>query len=228
MEKVILARSDIISRLDVIGRYGFVSDRFLTSLLEALDTAGDNISELREAMADILSSYASDLERIRFELARIPVVFQVVKITRTTQYGTSVDFIGLKQGDYEFSLESALCPDWVPSVETLHHRDPVWCLCTAEQARNLHLPTVPCWSETDSLLDWIAASVATQTLDPVADTPLTAQSKIYQYIVENSPVKTGNILAQQFAGKSQTHRILRTLEAADKIEKIKHGCYIAI
>lgn len=94
MERMILsAWSDIIRRLDVIGRYRLVLDSFLKQLLSALNTTGDNISKRSEEMGNILSTFTDDLERIRFELARIPVIFGVVKTSRTNPYGRRIDFI---------------------------------------------------------------------------------------------------------------------------------------
>lgn len=87
---------------------------------------------------------------------------------------------------------------------------------------------MPCWSETDSLVDWIAEGVVIQTLDPVADTQLPPEERIHRYIVQNSPAKTSDILAQRLAGKSHTFWILGALQTADKIEKLKHGYYEAI
>ena len=240
-EKDISGEDKIKRRLHENNRpINFVSDRFLQELLSTLDTVG-NIYKLAEELKSLLLRY--DLDKIRYELARIPVRFSVVKDMQGGS-GNINENIGLQRDDFRFPLNPSdyryhpdYIPDCIPDLETHHHSDPVWCLCSEAQGQRFQAE-VPFWRETDSLVDWIIecikkeASDATQTpeipavaSEPDVETELTRTEQIYQYIAQNSPATTRDILAQNIAERSQTYKILNDLETAGRIDKPKHGTY---
>ncbi|MYF97684.1 hypothetical protein F4212_00905 [Candidatus Poribacteria bacterium] len=248
MEKLFSAAADIRKRLDGHEARQFVSDTFLRNLENIIFKAREGTYSTREDLWVHLLSYKEDLERIRWELARIPVAFMVVKHSRPVGAGGSEEqVIGLKTSDTEttFSLDAANCPDYVPDLETLSDGDTLWCLCSQQQARNLQRDTYPSWQETDSVIDWIVAFVDPVWLPPemkapvpiqttqhhsietpkCPDTQLTPSQRIYDYIQTHAPVSTDDILAQRYAGRSRTFAILKALQRNDKIEKVAHGMY---
>ena len=250
MKKIFYAIHDIKKRLQNNNNsIRFVSDRFLQELLIVLDTA-ENIYKFAEALERLLSQY--DLDKIRYQLARVPMAFSVVK---DMQGGTGSirENIGLKRDDIRYTLNpsdyryrSENVPDYVPDLETSHHSDTVWCLCSETQAKRYQVDIdIPCWHETDSLVDWMRECIQREVQDansevaektqepsvvsePVEETELTSKERIYQYHVKNSPVTTSDLLAQKFVGRSQTLNLRSELEAEGKIKKLKHGGYTAI
>ena len=248
----------IKERYEGYGDRAWVSDKFLYKISNILEKHHDDISGSRmrpdriiEALRTFLSDYQKDLERIRYELARIPAAFIVVKTTRYNPITEQedVDFIGLKtpDGKYEFALQSEECPDYVPDLQTLPNGHKVWCLCSQQQASRLSIYPLPYWQENDSPVEWIIKYVemtgsaendnASQpphtTTPPTVRTPPTVQTDtdltptqlIYHYIRDNAPVSTADMLQQKFAGRSRTFAILKDLERDQKIEKTAHGVY---
>lgn len=241
MKKIFSAQSDIKRRLHESGNIRFVSDRFLHDLLNVLDNVR-NIYKLGEELESLLSR--DNLDTIRYELARIPVRFSVVKDMRDGS-GSIGENIGLQRNDFRFPLNpsdyryrSDCVPDYIPDLETYHHSDPVWCLCSQKQAQRYQVD-VPCWSETDSLVDWIrecfkkevsdvTPEISAVVSESVEETELTSKERIYQYIVQNSPVSTCDLLAQKFVGKSQTHNLRNQLLTEGKIKEVKLGVYTVV
>lgn len=247
MKKLFQAEDKIKRRLHENNRhFRFESDRFLHELLNVLDTVG-NIYKLAEELKRLL--LRDDLDKIRYELARIPVLFRVVKDMQGGS-GSIHENIGLQRDDFRFSLNpsdyryhSNNVPDYIPNLETHHHSDPAWCLCSEAQAKRYQVD-IPFWRETDSLVDWILACIKKEVNDEgsdateapqettvvsetVEETELTSKERICQYIVENSPVPFRNILALGIVRKSQALKILGELIDAGRIENPKRGIYTA-
>lgn len=242
-EKLLSAHVEIKGRLEISNSGAFVSNRFLLELYHILTLDCDH-HMLLDALHNLLSTYKDELEKIRWELARTPTKLIVVKYSRQLYSGRSEEFIGLqtRDGSYRFSIGTAYCPDYVPDLDKESDGDTVWCLCTQEQARNLRGVITSCWNETDSLVDWITAildppqkdkdtdqlPVSQQSsieTDQLPDTQQTPKQLIYDYIQTNAPVKTAQILSQEFAGRSRTFALLKELEREDKIQKESHGFY---
>jgi len=221
-DKLLSAQVDIKKRLTISNRGAFVSDGFLTELYNIL-LFNRNQRQILERLQKLLSTYKYSLETIRWELTYIPTPLIVSKHHRNI-YDRAEEFIGLKtqDGSYEFSLRSAYCPDYVPELDKRTDGEPVWCLCSEQQARNLERSITPCWSKTDSLVDWIR-----ELLHPtqLTDTQRTPKELIYHYIQSHSDMTTADILSQKFAGRSRTFKILKDLERDNKIEKKQHGIY---
>lgn len=51
--------------------------------------------------------------------------------------------------------------------------------------------------------------------------------QVYDFIKANAPARSGDIVAMGLVDRRHIFRILRNLQRADRIEKIKHGIYIA-
>lgn len=243
-EKLLSAETDIKARLEISEMSTFVSDKFLIALRDIILLHSDDPSRLLEELHALVDKYENKLERIRWELARIPTTLIVKKYSRPLNSGIMEHFIGLRthDGSHEFSRNAPYWPDYVPDLENKADKDTVWCLCSQEQARELQCFIVPCWDETDSLVDWITDILrptqqekdtdSSQTpqqssieTDPLPDTQPSRKQLIYDYIQTNAPVETSQILEQKFAGRSRTFAILKDLEQEDKIHKLRHGVY---
>lgn len=144
------------------------------------------------------------------------------------------------------------------AISEYHNKSPVWFLYSPHQASGIHQQTpywAEDNSLVDWLIEFVASdrerkvprivrqrehgsigvrswALYRASVEPSTDTgpdeALDSTEQIYHFIQENQPVSTGEILAQKFVKRSHTHRILKSLEAADRIEKAKHGIYIAI
>lgn len=261
MYKTILYDSDITQRLGYKIRQEFVSDKFLSLLHEKLEAAADNPTLLLQAFDTALSSYKTDLDRIRWELARCPVLFQVVNEIRYDPYSyrQNTPYVGLQRVGRAFSVEDVQFKEGAlpRDISEYENMDTVWFLYSAEQAKMIQQDTAS-WSEDNSLVDWMIEFVNTDrerevprivklaallnirvrswafyraSVEPLSatapDETASPTEHIFHFIQTNAPVRTGDILAEGFAGRSHTHRILKSLEAADRIEKAGHGLYKA-
>ena len=179
-EKLLSAHAEIKERLEISNSGAFVSNRFLLELYEIIKFDCDHHT-LLDALHNLLSTYKDELERVRWELARVPTMLIVVKYSRQLYSGRSEEFIGLQtcDGSYRFSIDAAYCPDYVPDLDKESDGDTVWCLCTQEQARALQCFITPCWSETDSLVDWITAILDPPQKDKDTDQPPASQTEFY-------------------------------------------------
>jgi len=260
--KTILYQSDITQRLGYNFRQEFVSDKFLYLLHKKLEAAADNPTLLLQAFDTALSTYKTDLEKIRWELARCPVNFMVVNEIRYDPYSypQNKPYVGLQRPRRAFSVKDLQFEDGALPRDISEYQNGswVWFLYSAEQAKIIQQDT-PSWAEDNSLVDWMIEFVKTDrekkvprivqqsdmlnirvtswafyraSVEPLSDSApdetVSSTDRIYHFIKTNAPVRTRDILAQAFAGRSHTHRILKSLEAADRIEKAGHGIYKAI
>ena len=121
-----------------------------------------------------------------------------------------------------------------------------------ELAKSLELEIVKHWDVSDSIVDWICDFSRTEGLrssprlliEQVDDdvcyemswrgTALSQNDegssidRLYAYIVQNAPVHTEDVLSLEIVSRRQTFNLLSTLEKADKIERVRHGLYIAL
>ena len=244
-EKLLSAETDIKARLEISEMSTFVSDEFLIALCNIILLHSDVPIRLWEELHAFVDKYENKLERIRWELARTPTTLIVTKYSRQRYSGIMEHFIGLRthDGSYQFSINALYCPDYVPDLENKADGDTVWCLCSQEQIHYLRRFIAPCWSETDSLVDWITDIVRPTHKELDIEQPKTPQQSsneteqlpeqmpkqlIYDYIHTNAPVRTFQILGQKFAKRRHTFAILKNLEREDKIYKIKHGVYVPL
>lgn len=256
MKKLYSALSDIQKRLAEHRTRQFISDRFLTDVVNRTLEIREDTTRTQDKLTTLLSTYQTDLDNIRFELARVPIEFTVTQVIyRYTYYGTPQYQVGIQRGYFKYLPDANDRPDYVPSLKEKKVGDRVWCLCSKQQANQLGAPEIPTWSETDSIVDWITKSVTpterekapiiqlpgkepyieksrtiqtdtTPTPPPIqTETDLTPTQRIYRYIRDTQPVTTAEILQQQFAGRSRTFAILKSLERDQKIEKKQHGVY---
>lgn len=248
MQKLLSAQADITKRLQGHTERQFISDTFLRELNNILSHAREvkNKHILQDKLWDHLLTYKTDLQRIQYEIARIPAMFIVKKQLshRGNGYQT-IESIGLKTPHNQRTLhpQEQDYPEDVPELETLSDGDTVWCLCSPKQVSDLGYTLLPCWPETDSLVNWITQYLQNDT-EPEMENPLpkeqqttiptfktdieqkvTPKQRIYHYIQTHAPVSTDDILAQRFAGRSRTFAILKALQRDDKIEKVAHGVY---
>ena len=233
MENIFTAKLDIENRIGEDASNRTVSNMFLKQLLHILDTFDDDVSTLCVELRNLLSDDAWNLDVIRWELARTPASFKVVKTSRITLNGRHERYVGLKRGDYSIPLGSKYMPDSVRSLDEYQEGSPIWCFCSKEQVQYFRLPDMPCWHETDSLVDWICDYVTIQAGESsIQRETLTKKERIYRYIkanaTANSPVKTRDILALENISESYTFDALRKLEREGKIECISQGLYIAL
>lgn len=140
----------------------------------------------------------------------------------------------------------------------LSEGDVVWCLYPVTLAGQVRRRPVKVWSSEDPLVDhlfaWTEADRTSARCvreienydvlwkfsvdsDPSSDTrpservpsyEMSPRDRIYTYIRDHSPVSTGEIMRQAFAGRSRVYVILTELVRDDKIRKVYTGVYEVI
>lgn len=132
----------------------------------------------------------------------------------------------------------------------------VLCFYPVKLATSLGIARCVRWSISDSIVDWICDFSQTEGLrsEPrlvierqdsdvcykfsyrgtalsIPDKDLECLSlsdRLYAFTVKNAPVSTQALVSEQIASRRQTFNLIRQLEKEDKIEKVKHGVYIAL
>lgn len=256
------------------------SGAYVRDLQRRLDGAGNDVQAICHAFAFISGLY--DTDRVRFELARVPVWFFCLS---SFEFGFSrikVEKFKVKVADGRtFEVGSEQCPKHVfrstPSKKDYRLGIGVLAFYPVALAEQLGFEITRTWIETDSLVDWIAEFAQTEGLrkhprlevvetendriyklrykskadvdvpqvsDALQDVSLpeskplilpdpkhsglSPKEQTYNFIVANSPIRTKDIHAQKFTSKRHTYRIINELADEKRIEKIKHGTYIAI
>ena len=132
---------------------------------------------------------------------------------------------------------------------------PVWCYYPVTLAHEKGIEIVKTWTEEDSFVDWLTDFLkpedteAAIQIDNHQDTENTSYTlylpsetntdkldtgqqdlasieQIYHFICQHAPVRTQEILEQNFAQRMQVFRHLKKLDRENRIEKVKHGVYI--
>jgi len=237
-----------------------ISTLWISDFLTCLDAGGSDISFVCKAFSSVIN--LSHIDKVRFELSRIPVWYRLCAYRKLSANGmTRIDAFGVRTLSGEtIEVGSVGCPkDVLPRSFNRHAYDKntcVQCFYPVDLARTMGLDGYPSWSVSYSLVDWILRFSQTEGLRTSprlfveetdgdirytfsycdsalsnADGALSDVSsldRIYQFIVENAPVSTAEILSQEFVSRRQTFNQIRELEQADKIERVGHGQYIAL
>ena len=233
-----------------------VSSEWLSCLLSGLDGAGADISSVCDVFRE--SSVSEYLSHVRRELSRIPVWYLLVVYSELGANKMSMhEVCGVRSvcGFY-YKVGSWQCPAEVLPlsypVASYKRGLCVQCFYPVDLARRLGLELPKWWDLSDSIVAWLCDFSRTEglrttprlSIENVGDdvcykmwyrgTALSgidgnsAIDRLYTFIVSNAPVSTQDVLSQAFASRRQTFNYIRTLENADRIERVGHGVYIAL
>ena len=233
-----------------------VSLEWVSELLSGLDAAGLDVFKLCEVFVKL--SQHPKLSQVRLELSRIPVWYRLCEYSELSATGGSTFVVkggrSVRGETYKLGLSrfpKSVLPSGI-GEHLFNQGTCVPCFYDVDLARTLALDSVPYWSISDSIVDWLLMFSQTEGLrseprlsvvpqdDDVCyqlsyrGTALfsvngdSAIDKLYAFIVENAPVSTSAIVALEIVSRRQTFNLIRQLEKADKIERIGHGKYIAL
>ena len=220
-----------------------VSDKFLACVLEVLSTAGNNHTSIYNALKNTVTPFASDIDQIRWELARVPVLFVYKQQVRHSWVGNRQESWRFERDDLCFAYGSNNFPRDVllDDISILQDGSIMCCFYPPELAQKVFSLVIPTWQEDNSFVDRIfekTLQISCSKIDGdtiwtfhntnVQQENLTAKDRLHDFICQNSPVNTCTILDQQFAKRSQTFNLLQELVKEKKIENKTPGLYNAI
>ena len=161
------------------------SGAYVRDLQRRLDGAGNDVQAICHAFAFISGLY--DTDRVRFELARVPVWFFCLS---SFEFGFSrikVEKFKVKVADGRtFEVGSEQCPKHVfrstPSKKDYRLGIGVLAFYPVALAEQLGFEITRTWIETDSLVDWIAEFAQTEGLrkHPRLEVVETENDRIYK------------------------------------------------
>lgn len=132
------------------------------TLLDRLESAGLDVDAVCRVFRSVSDNVSIDRDRVRFELSRIPVWFRCVSDTKKDTNGISnveVNYLVLADGR-EFEAGSVLCPRDVFAHKPLRRDyklgESVLSFYPVDLARELGFEITRTWTESDSIVDWIA------------------------------------------------------------------------
>ena len=144
-----------------------VSGKYMRNLRDRLDSAVDDVHEICNAFAFISGLY--DIDRVRFELARVPVWLVCESSFERGISGFKVEKFKVKVADGRtFEVDSEQCPKHVfrsrPSKKDHRLNRDVLAVYPVALAERLGFEITPTWTEDDSIVDWIAEFAQTEGL----------------------------------------------------------------
>ncbi|MDE0555828.1 MAG: hypothetical protein OXI24_16545 [Candidatus Poribacteria bacterium] len=253
-------RSEIVERLKVVGRrlseyqklpshssVGLpvpISDKFLGCVLEVLDECVDALS-FSDKFEEAVSDFATGIDRIRFELSRVPVLFLYKRHVRYNAYASPqrIETWGFEREGRRLEFGSNDLPlDALPEdIEDLSDGRVVCCFYPVDLAYKIGSDVVPVWDKDTSFVSWVFAddlkAVRREKEDDIilafeswdssvvegrVPSEMPAKERVYAFIRERSSVRTQVLLDQKFAGRSHTFRLLNQLESEGRITR-EHG-----
>lgn len=255
-----VCRSEIVERLEAVDRRlseyqklsshslvglpDLISDKFLGCVLEVLDECVDDLS-FSEKFEEAVSDFDTGIDRIRFELSRVPVLFLCKFHVRYNPYASpqrieswSFERDGRRFGYGSDNFPSHVLPD---DIDDSADGRVVCCFYPVDLVSKVGFGIVPVWDKDTSFVSWVFAddlkavrreiendiilvfeSWDSSVLERRVPSEMSTKDRVYAFIRERSPVRTQVLLDQKFAGRSHTFRLLNQLENEGRITR-EHG-----
>lgn len=220
-----------------------VSFQWVIALVDALDTS------LHTMNMQQLPKTPADTDRLRWELARIPIKHEFFHYYEET--GTALirqTAIRITQQEYPYQqtyhdIGSEACPYdvfWQAEHQQVIPGTSYWCFYDIQTSQELLIEPIYTWQADNSIVDWITqlteqpdyhnvsiVKTDTDTLCTIQryDEKVLTRQRILAFIQQHQPVSRKQILAQNFAHTSRVDKLLRKLQD-EYIQRDAHGIYV--
>ena len=134
---------------------------WLAQLDTGLDSAKNKVQKVHAAFLDAIRNN-TDLEQVKWELARIPISF---KLKYSHQYYPDIkeelEVMSVENKNHSFVVGTQDCPvnvfpnDTPDLDQCVKLGIPVWCYYPVTLAHEKGIEIVKTWTENDSLVDWL-------------------------------------------------------------------------